>query len=551
MLNLLQIENIAVIEQAEIAFDRGLNVLTGETGAGKSIVIDSISAILGARTYRDLIRTGCDRAAVSAVFSYIPNYEWFERNGVPYADELFIRRELYADGRNACRVNGQVISVALLRELGKHLISIHGQNDTQSLFDEQTHLALLDALAPNDDKQTAFNDAYTAYKACADAVRQLSMDVGERMRRTEMLRNEVTEIENAAVSVGEDDELTSKQRILIHAERVSDGLAAALNSLYGDESSSGAADLLSNAEKELTRLGSVDEAFSQQAEQLSQLRYAMDDLSQNLRDQFEALSYSANELEIIEDRLALLKKLKMKFGPSLTDVLTYLKNAKDELDALDCSDEMLLKRKEELAKAELNAEKAAHALHEERVQTAQMLQSRMEDELSQLAMPNFRFKAEIEPSELQSSGMDSVRFLMSANVGESLKPLSKIASGGELARIMLSLESILSERGQVQTMIFDEVDAGVSGRAAQKVAEKLLGAASGKQVLCVTHLAQIAAMADTHMLISKCVKNGRTFTSVQKLNREQRVEELARIIGGADITQTTRNSAEEMLRLNA
>ena len=549
MLNLLQIKNIAVIEQAEIAFDRGLNVLTGETGAGKSIVIDSISAILGARTYRDLIRTGCDRATVSAVFSGVKKLDWFDENGVPYADELLIRRELYSDGKNVCRVNGQLVSVALLRDLGKNLISIHGQNDTQSLFDEQTHLSFLDALAPNADRQDAYKDAYSTYHACADAVRRLSMDAGARMRRLEMLQHEIQEIEAAAIRDGEDEELSSRQRILINAERVSDGLAAALSSLYGDENGSGAADLVSSAEKELTRLGNVDESFSGYADQLAQLRYAMEDISQDLRSQFDDIAFSSSELETIEDRLALLKKLKTKFGPTLSDVLTYLNNAKEELDALDCSDEKLEQLKVELSAAEKKAREAADALHNERTATAQQLQTRMEAELLQLAMPNFRFSVEFEPTELQPSGTDAVRFLMSANVGESLKPLSKIASGGELARIMLALENILSERGQVPTMIFDEVDAGVSGRAAQKVAEKLLDTANGKQVLCVTHLAQIAAMADTHMLITKNVQNGRTYTSVTKLDHNQRVEELARIIGGANITQTTRDSAEEMLQM--
>ena len=548
MLSHLQIENIAVIEQAEIAFDRGLNVLTGETGAGKSIVIDSISAILGARTYRDLIRTGCDRAVVSAVFTDVPQYGWFAENGIPFSNEVLIRRELFTDGRNVCRVNGQVVSVALLRDLGKCLINIHGQNDTQSLFDEQTHLAYLDALAPTTEKQTAYQGAYETYRICAEAVRQLSMDAGARMRKMETLRHEIQEIENAAIQDGEDEELASKQHILINAERVSDSLAAALSALYGDENGSGAADLLSSAEKELKHLGNIDESFAKQADQLAQLRYAMEDVSQTLRAQFDDISFSSNELEIIEDRLALLKKLKVKYGPTLLNILQYLKDAKDNLDTLDCSDEKLEQLKAELATAEKQAREAAQSLREERQTTAKQLQHRMEDELSQLAMPNFRFSVEFEPTELQQTGMDAVRFLMSANVGENLKPLSKIASGGELARIMLALENILSERGQVPTMIFDEVDAGVSGRAAQKVAEKLLDTANGKQVLCVTHLAQIAAMADTHMLICKNVQNGRTYTSVIKLDHRQRVEELARIIGGANITQTTRDSAEEMLR---
>lgn len=548
MLNLLQIENIAVIEQAEITFDRGLNVLTGETGAGKSIVIDSISAILGARTYRDLIRTGCDRAAVSAVFSGITDQHWFSANDVPFSEELLIRRELFADGRNVCRVNGQIVSVSLLRDLGKSLISIHGQNDTQTLFDEQTHVDYLDALAPDSSYLEEYQRRYGEYRKCADAVKQLSMDAGARMRRIETLQNEIREIEGASVREGEDEELESRKRILINAEKVSNGLSSALDALYGDENGSGASDLLSAAERELTRLVSVDDSFSEQAEQLAQLRIAMDNVTNELRSRMDDLAFSADELETIEDRLALLKKLKVKYGPSLADVQTYLEKVNAELRTLDCSDERLEQMKADLVIAEQEAREAAKRLHDERLSTSIQLKEKLEAELSQLAMPSFRFETQFEDTDLQENGADNVRFLMSANVGESLKPLSKIASGGELARIMLALEGVLSEKGHIPTMIFDEVDAGVSGRAAQKVAEKLLDTANGKQVLCVTHLAQIAAMADCHMLISKKVQDGRTFTSVKRLSRDERVDELARIIGGADITQITKDSAEEMLR---
>ena len=549
MLNLLHIENIAVIEQAEIIFDRGLNVLTGETGAGKSIVIDAISAILGERAYRDLIRTGCTRASVSAVFSGIPELDWFREKQIPFdPDELLIQREICADGRNLCRVNGAPVTVSILRELGRNLINIHGQNDTATLFDEQTHLGYLDAMAADPAPLAAYLQAYADYTAVKKQVEKLSMDESERLRRIETLRYQVQEIEKAALKPGEDEQIESRRRILMNAEKLSGGLSAAVDALYGDDSREGAADLLSAACRELDRLAAVDERYAELSSSLTELRYNVQELSEDLRSELEDLSFSADELENLENRLDIIRKLRKKYGATVQDVLEYAEKSRAELETIELSDEALEDLKKTLEIRKKTADSAAEVLRNERSKTARFLQKRMEEELAQLGMPNIRFVVEFEQIPICESGADLARFLMSANLGEALKPLSKVASGGELARIMLAMKNVLAEKDRVPTLIFDEVDAGVSGRAAQKVAEKLLAVSRGKQVLCVTHLPQIAAMADSHLLIAKSVRAGRTFTNVTPLDRDGRITELARIIGGTDITENTRRSAAEMLR---
>lgn len=550
MLNLLHIENIAVIEQAEISFDAGLNVLTGETGAGKSIVIDAISAVLGERTYRDLIRTGCSKASVSAVFTGIGELPWFSQRQIPYdREELLIQREIFADGKNICRVNGRPVTVSILRELGTNLINIHGQHDTQTLFDEQTHLGYLDMTVDRSDVYANYSNAYEEYRNIQAQVQRLSMDEGTRLRKVEMLKYQLDEIDRAGLVSGEDAELEARRRVLQKAERVSDGLNFASHALYGGDDTDGALGLLDQAQRELSRLGNVDEKFDNLAQNIAELRYSIQDISDEVRNQLDDLSYSGEELERIESRLDVIHRLRKKYGTTVDDVLLFAEKAREELDEIEFSDSKLEVLREELHKAEAIAVKEAMHLRQVRQNAALALRQRIEAELSQLDMPNIRFRAEFEETELTESGMDFVRFLMSANVGEALKPMSKVASGGELARIMLAMKNVLAEKDQVPTLIFDEVDAGVSGRAAQKVAEKLLSVAKGKQVFCVTHLPQIAAIADSHLLISKSVRNERTFTSVTPLDKQGRVEELARIIGGSDITENTRKSAEDMLRI--
>ena len=550
MLHLLHIENIAVIEQADIVFDSGLNVLTGETGAGKSIVIDAISAILGERTYRDLIRTGCDRASVSAVFRNVPRHEWFSDKQIPYdAEELLIQREIHADGKNVCRVNGRPVTVSILRELGAKLINIHGQHDTQTLFDESTHLQYLDLFGDSDAVLNSYVESYDICKDVLQQVKRLSMDEGERLRKVEMLRYQLEEIDRANLRADEDTELKSRQKILQNSERLSDGLRLASDALLGGDDFEGAVSMIDAAQRELSRLGNIDSRFETIANALAELRYNVQDHAEEVRAELEELAYSGEELERIESRLDVLHRLCKKYGTTVSDVLDYAERSREELTEIEFSDAKLDELKATLEKTKSVAESRAHELTQTRKKVAEMLRERIESELSQLDMPNIRFAAEFQECELCETGVDMVRFLMSANIGEALKPMSKVASGGELARIMLAMKNVLAEKDDIPTMIFDEVDAGVSGRAAQKVAEKLLSVSAGKQVFCVTHLPQIAAIADCHLLITKSVRDMRTFTSVLPLDKQGRVEELARIIGGSDITDNTRKSAEDMLRI--
>jgi len=550
MLHLLHIENIAVIEQADIVFDSGLNVLTGETGAGKSIVIDAISAILGERTYRDLIRTGCDRASVSAVFRNVPRHEWFSDKQIPYdAEELLIQREIHADGKNVCRVNGRPVTVSILRELGAKLINIHGQHDTQTLFDESTHLQYLDLFGDSDAVVNSYVESYNIYKDVLQQVKRLSMDEGERLRKVEMLRYQLEEIDRANLRADEDTELKARQKILQNSERLSDGLRLASDALLGGDDFEGAVSMIDAAQRELSRLGNIDSRFETIANALAELRYNVQDHAEEVRAELEELAYSGEELERIESRLDVLHRLCKKYGTTVSDVLDYAERSREELNEIEFSDAKLDELKATLEKTKSVAVSRAHELTQTRKKVAEMLRERIESELSQLDMPNIRFAAEFQECELCETGVDMVRFLMSANIGEALKPMSKVASGGELARIMLAMKNVLAEKDDIPTMIFDEVDAGVSGRAAQKVAEKLLSVSAGKQVFCVTHLPQIAAIADCHLLIAKTVRDMRTFTSVLPLDKQGRVEELARIIGGSDITDNTRKSAEDMLRI--
>ena len=547
MLSLLHIENIAVIECAEISFDRGFNVLTGETGAGKSIVIDAISAILGERAYRDMIRTGTQMASVRAVFTGVPELPWFEENGVEYDSETVIQRQIHLDGKNVCRVNGSLVSVSILRKLGIQLINIHGQHDTASLFDEDNHLTMLDAFADNQQLQADYQEKYAAVSALRREIDRMTMDEGEKLRRMETLRYQIAEIEKAELEPGEDEALEERRKILQNSEKLSDGLNDAAECLYGGEDSDGAAGLLAQAEYALSRLARFSDSFSSLHERVNDLKYQVQDIAEEVRDARDELSYSADELEEIEARLDVIHKLRRKYGATCDDILEYLDKAKKELDDIEFADDHLERLKGKLQKAEKQAWDAALVLRKNRKETAQKLSERILTELAQLDMPRVQFQCQFQEQELGSTGADAVAFYMSANAGEALKPLSKVASGGELARIMLAMKNVLAEKDQVETLIFDEVDTGVSGRAAQKVAEKLRSVAAHKQVLCVTHLPQLAALADTHLLIAKSERDGRTYTTVTPLDLEGRKRELARIIGGANITETTLKSAEEML----
>lgn len=550
MLSVLHIENIAVIEQAEILFEGGFNVLTGETGAGKSIVIDAISAILGERTYRDVIRTGANRAFVSAIFTNIPQYDWFSENQVEFdTQELQVQREIYADGRNVCRVNGRPVSVAALKKLGGRLINIHGQHDSQQLFDEENHLTYLDAFARDEQELEAYQQAFSAMQSVQREIQKLSMDESEKLRLMETLTFQIEEIRAANLVSGEEEQLKERRKVLQNAEKLSDALRMADEALYGGDSSDGAAGLLSNAEHALSRVSTISADMQTLYQKISDLMYSVQDAADELRAMRDDLSYSEGELEEIEERLDAIHKLKRKYGASVEDVLAYLADSEQRLDEIEfASDriETLKKREAELQKETI---RQGEILREKRLSAAQAMESRICDELHQLDMPKIRFVCEFTPQQPMQTGLDSVRFLMSANVGENLKPLSKVASGGELARIMLAMKQVLAQQDGVPTLIFDEVDAGVSGRAAQKVAYKLWTVSKGRQVLCVTHLPQIAAMADAEYTVEKRVENERTYTSVLHLDESGRKQELARLIGGSMITETTLAGAAELLRL--
>ena len=547
MLSLLHIENIAVIERSDISFDNGFNVLTGETGAGKSIVIDAISAILGERAYRDMIRTGANKASVRGVFTDVPKLQWFEDNGVDYDPETVIQREIHLDGKNVCRVNGSLVSVSILRKLGIQLINIHGQHDSASLLDEANHLGFLDAFGKNDALRGDYLEKYHTVSDLRNQIDRMTMDESEKLRRMETLRYQIEEISKAELEAGEDEILEDRRKLLQNAEKLSDGITAAVECLYGGDETDGAATLLAQAERELARLSRYTDAFSQLHDKVADLMYQVQDVAEEARDARDDLSYSADELEQIESRLDVIHRLRRKYGATCADILEYLENAKAELDEIEFADDHLERLKGKLVKAEKTAWDAALALRENRKATAIGLSERILSELAQLDMPRVQFSCEFTEKELSADGADTVAFYMSANAGEALKSMSKVASGGELARIMLAMKNVLAEQDQVNTLIFDEVDTGVSGRAAQKVAEKLRSVAAHKQVLCVTHLPQLAALANTHLLIAKSERDGRTYTTVTPLDLDGRKRELARIIGGTNITETTLKSAEEML----
>ena len=547
MLNLLHIENIAVIECADITFDAGFNILTGETGAGKSIVIDAISAILGERAYRDMIRTGTNKASVRAVFTDVPEFSWFADNGVEYDPETIIQREVYLDGKNVCRVNGTLVTVSILRKLGIQLINIHGQHDSASLFDENNHLQFLDAFAENQPLIDAYAEKYYAVAKLRREIDRLQMDESEKLRRMETLRYQINEISKANLHAGEDDTLEQRRKVLQNAEKLSDGIHTAVDCLYGGDDTDGASSLLAEAERELARLVRYTDAYNELHVKVADLMYQVQDVAEELRDARDDLSYSADELEQIESRLDVIHRLRRKYGATCSDILQYLDEAQKELDEIEFADDHVERLKLKCQKAEKEAWEAAKELRKHRVEAAKELSARILTELAQLDMPKVQFSCNFTETELTPIGADTVAFYMSANAGEALKPMSKVASGGELARIMLAMKNVLAEQDHVATLIFDEVDTGVSGRAAQKVAEKLRSVAKTKQVLCVTHLPQLAALANTHLLIAKEERQGRTYTSVTPLDLEGRKRELARIIGGTIITETTLKSAEEML----
>ena len=553
MLSLLHIENIALIQSADIRFEPGFNVLTGETGAGKSIVIDSIGAVLGERTSRELIRTGAKSALVTAVFTQVPPLPWLEENGFPTGEEeLLLQRELQGDGRNVCRIGGKLVTVAQLRELGRQLLNIHGQHDGQQLLDPASHLGYLDQFGGCQPLLEDYQEAYRKWHDIRREMDKLQMDEAERSRRVDTLNYQIQELERAQLKAGEDEELSARRTLLRSAGRLMEAVQSAEFALSGDEDRDGACSLIAQAEGEVQGVSSISPELSELSEKLTALRCAADDAADTLRDLSRSFDFSPGELDQVEERLDLLYRLRKKYGPTVEDMLSYLDRCRKELDQIQYADDTLARLEKDLKKAQKEAARRGEVLSQARREAAGALQARVQEELRQLDMPKVQFQTEFTPkggeAGMDETGLDEVQFLMSANLGEALKPIQKVASGGELARIMLALKNVLAEGDQIGTLVFDEVDTGVSGRAAQKVAEKMAQVARGKQVLCVTHLPQIAAMADTHFSVQKGEREGRTYTRLERLDRSQRREELARLIGGASITPSLLESAEELLR---
>lgn len=548
MLELLHIENIAIIEAADIEFAPGFNALTGETGAGKSIVIDSLSAVLGQRTSRELIRTGAEKAFVSAAFSGMAP-ELTEELGIqPEADgTLLLQREIQTDGKNVCRVNGRPVTVGQLRALGARLLNIHGQHDGQQLLDEEQHIVYLDSFGRVESLAITYAEKYKNFTDIRRQIGALQMDEAEKARRVDTLQYQIEELRRAKLTPGEEEELTARRGMLRNAEKFLGAVAGADYALNGDDSGGGALSALRQAQDALSGVRHLDDAFGQLYERLGEAYSEVYDIAATVEDKRGELDVSPGELDRVESRMDLLYRLKKKYGATVEDMLDYQARCEAELAQIEDAGDTLVRLEQALSKAEKEARQAAQALSDARKAAADRLTSQILAELQQLDMGKIRFAVDFAEKPLDSDGMDTVRFLMSANVGEELRPIHKIASGGELARIMLAMKNVLSEQDHVGTMVFDEVDTGVSGRAAQKVAEKMARISRRKQVLCVTHLPQLAAMADTHFSVEKGERDGRTYTEVRRLDREQRRRELARLTGGSHVSQTMLDGAEELL----
>ncbi len=552
MLSVLKIRNIAIIENAEIEFNKGFNVLTGETGAGKSIILDSINAVLGFRTSRELIRTGETEAEVTALFSFVgeKTNERLKELGLPQNDDnsLLVTRTITAD-KNVCRVNNSLTSVSTLREIGNTLISIHGQQDNRELLDSETHIGYLDAVAENTLLLSEYSSAYSELCKISSQIKSLMTDEAEKARQIDILSFQIDELKKAEITIGEWEELKTKRTEIQNIEKISEGFRNANDALSGGDGFTGAVELVLGAEKALSQVSNFSKDAEKLSTKLNDIYYELNDIADTLRFSDGESEYSRNDLEVIEERLDLLYRLSKKYGSTEEEMLEFLSKAEDELNSLTSSEENLEVLKEQRKEILEKTTALAKKLSKSRKETAKNFQTDVMEELRFLDMPSVEFNVQFTEVELCENGIDSVEFLISANVGEPPKPIAKIASGGELSRIMLALKNVLSDKDKIGTMIFDEVDTGVSGRAATKVAQKLKQVSTGRQVICVTHLAQLAVLADNHYLIEKSAINGKTYTNVSPLDFEGRKYEIARITGGGEITETQLKNAEEMLTL--
>lgn len=549
MLSQLFIKNIAVIESASIDFENGFNVFTGETGAGKSILIDAINAVLGGRTSRDLVRTGASKAFVSAVFSDIsPKVKnILEELGYDSdEDDLLVSREISSEGKNICKINARPATVSALKQLSCALIDVHGQHDSAILQNPELHIGYIDAYGNTSSELLSYAESYKAMKETERAIKKISMDDSDKEARIDLLKYQIGEIESAAIEEGEEEELLALSKRIKSSENIMELVSGTVAALDGDDGSEGALEELETVIKNAQQLAEYFPDFAGISEKFKSSYYELEEFANDVKNCADELDFDPNLQNRTEKRLDEIFRLKRKYGGSVEAMFEYYNKAKNELDGIEFSEERLEKLNKEYAVLKKAAEEKASVLTQKRLDAAKSFEHAVMNELSYLNMPNVRFSVNFEHTDYSESGCDNIEFYIATNAGEPLKPLAKIASGGELSRIMLSIKNVLADKDEVGTLIFDEVDTGISGAAAQKVGKKLKQVSKGRQIICVTHLAQVAAFADNHLLISKATENERTFTSVTSLDKEGRICELARIMGG-EITDSLKNSAKELL----
>ena len=550
MLSSLQIENVAVIQKAEVHFEPGLNVLTGETGAGKSILIDSINAILGNRTSKDLVRTGAAKAVIRAAFEQVPPavLDKLEQSGYERSEALLLSREITAEGKSSCRINGMPATAAVLRELCGGLININGQHDSVGLLNPAHHLSILDDYAQN---RTVFQEYYTLYRKLVQVKRELDTlitDETEKQRKIDLLQYQVQEIEDAGLTAGEEQTLENRRKVLSNASAIRDRLAQSYALLSGSDDAAGAVDLLGEASNAVDAAAQLDPALTAAAGQLLDLYYNAKDVAADLIGRLDAYDTNDAELDEVEQRLDLLYRLKRKYGSTVEDVIAFGQKAREELDNIQNSQQRYDALQAEKLRLYAKAREKAEALTQTRLKAFEELNTRISGTLDFLNMPGVRMTLRHTRGPLASHGQDSIEFYISTNPGEAPKPLAKIASGGELSRITLAIKNAMADKDAVPTVIYDEIDSGVSGKAAGRIGEVLRQSAQGHQILCITHTAQIAALADCHLLIQKNVSNERTYTEIHPLDENGRVEALARLISGDHVTELSRANAREMLQ---
>ena len=550
MLSSLQIENVAVIQKAEVHFEPGLNVLTGETGAGKSILIDSINAILGNRTSKDLVRTGAAKAVIRAAFEQVPPavLDKLEQSGYERSEALLLSSEITAEGKSSCRINGMPATAAVLRELCGGLININGQHDSVGLLNPAHHLGILDDYAQN---RTVFQEYYALYRELVRVKRELDAlitDEAEKQRKIDLLQYQVQEIEDAGLTAGEEQALENRRKVLSNASAIRDRLAQSYALLSGSDDAAGAVDLLGEASNAVDAAAQLDPALTAAAGQLLDLYYNAKDVAADLIGRLDTYDTNDAELDEVEQRLDLLYRLKRKYGSTVEDVIAFGQKAREELDNIQHSQQRYDALQAEKLRLYTKAREKAEVLTQTRLKAFEELNTRISGTLDFLNMPGVRMTLRHTRGPLASHGQDSVEFYISTNPGEAPKPLAKIASGGELSRITLAIKNAMADKDAVPTVIYDEIDSGVSGKAAGRIGEVLRQSAQGHQILCITHTAQIAALADCHLLIQKNVSNERTYTEIHPLDENGRVEALARLISGDHVTELSRANAREMLQ---